>query len=325
MFIDIAKIKIVSGKGGDGKVGFHREKYVAAGGPDGGDGGRGGSVIFKVDDNLSTLLDFRYKKKYVAAPGEPGGGKRCKGKDGADLVIRVPRGTIIRDQKTGQVMKDMSDNEPYVAAKGGNGGWGNTHFATPTRQAPRFAKPGLPGVERDIVLELKLLADVGLVGFPNVGKSTFINRILGRRSAKAADRPGVTRGSQWFRVDSGIDLLDTPGILWPKFDDERVGILLACTGAIKDDILDVETLGCKLMELLAEQAPQTIIDRYSIAIPEEECDFLGYELLQQAGKRRGFLLRGGEIDTERMARILLDEFRGGVLGRITLEMPAAAE
>ena len=175
MFIDIAKIKIVSGKGGDGKVGFHREKYVAAGGPDGGDGGRGGSVIFKVDDNLSTLLDFRYKKKYVAAPGEPGGGKRCKGKDGADLVIRVPRGTIIRDQKTGQVMKDMSDNEPYVAAKGGNGGWGNTHFATPTRQAPRFAKPGLPGVERDIVLELKLLADVGLVGFPNVGKSTLLS------------------------------------------------------------------------------------------------------------------------------------------------------
>ena len=124
---------------------------------------------------------------------------------------------------------------------------------------------------------------VMVVGIPNVGKSTFINRILGRRSAKAADRPGVTRGSQWFRVESGIDLLDTPGILWPKFDDERVGILLACTGAIKDDILDVETLGCKLMELLAEQAPQTIIDRYSIAIPEEECDFLGYELLQQAG------------------------------------------
>lgn len=162
---------------------------------------------------------------------------------------------------------------------------------------------------------------VMVVGIPNVGKSTFINRILGRKSAKAADRPGVTRGSQWFRVESGIDLLDTPGILWPKFDDERVGILLACTGAIKDDILDVETLGCKLMELLSVQAPQTIIDRYSIEIPEEECDFLGYELLQQAGKRRGFLLRGGEIDTERMARILLDEFRGGVLGRITLETP----
>ena len=131
---------------------------------------------------------------------------------------------------------------------------------------------------------------VMVVGIPNVGKSTFINRIIGRKSAKAADKPGVTRGSQWFRVDSGIDLLDTPGILWPKFDDERVGILLACTGAIKDDILDVETLGCKLMELLAVQAPQAIIERYGVTIPEES-DFLGYGLLQQAGRRRGFLLR----------------------------------
>ena len=157
-----------------------------------------------------------------------------------------------------------------------------------------------------------------VVGIPNVGKSTFINRILGRKSAKAADKPGVTRGSQWFRVENGIDLLDTPGILWPKFDDERVGILLACTGAIKDDILDVETLGCRLMELLAVQAPQAIAGRYGVVMPEES-DSLGYDLLQQAGRRRGFLLRGGEIDTERMARILLDEFRGGVLGRITLE------
>ena len=216
MFIDIAKIKIVSGKGGDGKVGFHREKYVAAGGPDGGDGGRGGSVIFKVDDNLSTLLDFRYKKKYVAAPGEPGGGKRCKGKDGADLVIRVPRGTIIRDQKTGQVMKDMSDNEPYVAAKGGNGGWGNTHFATPTRQAPRFAKPGLPGVERDIVLELKLLADVGLVGFPNVGKSTLLSMASAARP-KIANYHFTTLYPNLgvVYVDEGVSFVmaDIPGII----------------------------------------------------------------------------------------------------------------
>ncbi|WNX83627.1 ribosome biogenesis GTPase YlqF [Agathobaculum sp. NTUH-O15-33] len=161
---------------------------------------------------------------------------------------------------------------------------------------------------------------VMVVGIPNVGKSTFINRILGRKSAKAADKPGVTRGSQWFRVESGIDLLDTPGILWPKFDDERVGLLLAVTGAIKDDILDVETLGCKLMELLAARAPETIAARYGVAAPADS-DFPGYDLLQQAGKKRGFLLRGGEIDTERMARILLDEFRGGVLGRITLETP----
>lgn len=161
---------------------------------------------------------------------------------------------------------------------------------------------------------------VMVVGIPNVGKSTFINRVLGRKSAKAADKPGVTRGAQWFRVQGGIDLLDTPGILWPKFDDERVGILLAVTGAVKDDILDIETLACKLFELLAERAPQAIIDRYKLTIPEES-DFLGYDLLQQAGRKRGFLISGGEIDTERMACILLDEFRGGVLGRITLETP----
>lgn len=164
---------------------------------------------------------------------------------------------------------------------------------------------------------------VMIVGIPNVGKSTFINRILGRKSAKAADKPGVTRGSQWFRVGDGIDLLDTPGILWPKFDDERTGLLLASTGAVKDDILDVETLACKLMEILAARAPEAITTRYKLTLPDEmeEVDFLGFSLLEQAGKNRGFLLRGGEIDTERMARILLDEYRGGVLGRITLETP----
>lgn len=217
MFIDIAKIKIVSGKGGDGKVGFHREKYVAAGGPDGGDGGRGGSVIFKVDDNLSTLLDFRYKKKYGCGSRRAGaGGKRCKGKDGADLIIRVPRGTIIRDQKTGQVMKDMSDSEPFVAAKGGNGGWGNTHFATPTRQAPRFAKPGLPGVERDIILELKLLADVGLVGFPNVGKSTLLSMVSAARP-KIANYHFTTLVPNLGVVSVGEEqnfvMADIPGII----------------------------------------------------------------------------------------------------------------
>lgn len=159
-----------------------------------------------------------------------------------------------------------------------------------------------------------------VVGIPNVGKSTFINRVLGRKSAKAADKPGVTRGSQWFRVQGGIDLLDTPGILWPKFDDERVGLLLASTGAIRDDILDVETLACRLLEILSVRAAAAVTERYKLTIPAQS-DFLGYELLAQAGRARGFLLRGGEIDTERMARILLDEFRGGVLGRLTLELP----
>lgn len=164
-------------------------------------------------------------------------------------------------------------------------------------------------------------ARVMIVGIPNVGKSTFINRVLGRKAAKAADKPGVTRGSQWFKVDGGVDLLDTPGILWPKFDDERTGILLAVTGAVKDDILDAETLACKLFELLAVHAPESIQMRYKIDLPDENEAFPGFSMLEQAGRKRGFLISGGEIDTERMARILLDEFRGGILGRITLETP----
>ncbi len=175
MFVDIAKIKIKAGDGGDGSVSFHREKYVASGGPDGGDGGRGGNIVFAADDNLSTLTDFRYKRKYKAAKGENGRGGRCNGKKAEDLVIRVPRGTVIKDAETGRIMADISSDEPVVVAKGGKGGWGNIHFATPTRQTPRFAKPGMPGEEFEVQLELKLLADVGLVGFPNVGKSTLVS------------------------------------------------------------------------------------------------------------------------------------------------------
>lgn len=175
MFIDIAKIKVKAGDGGAGAVAFHREKYVASGGPDGGDGGRGGNIVFQVDDNLSTLADFRYKRKYAAQRGEDGRGKRCSGRGAPDLVIRVPRGTLVKDASTARLIADLSADEPQVIAKGGRGGWGNAHFATPTRQTPRFAKPGTPGEELELQLELKLLADVGLVGYPNVGKSTLVS------------------------------------------------------------------------------------------------------------------------------------------------------
>ena len=159
---------------------------------------------------------------------------------------------------------------------------------------------------------------VMVVGIPNVGKSTFINRILGRKSAKAADRPGVTRGSQWFRVDSGIDLLDTPGILWPKFEDPEVGMRLAYTGAVKEDVIDTETLACHFIALLAKFYPQTLSERYKLEAPE---DADGYELLQLAGRKRGYLVSGGEVNTERMAKALMDDYRSGKLGRLTLESP----
>lgn len=175
MFVDSAKIKIKAGNGGNGAVSFRREKYVAAGGPDGGDGGKGGNIVFCVDNNLSTLADFRYKRKYTAPNGGDGMGGRKNGRKGDDLIIYVPRGTVIKEAESGAVMADMSDDEPFIAAKGGRGGWGNPHFATPTRQVPRFAKSGTPGEEWEVILELKLLADVGLLGFPNVGKSTLIS------------------------------------------------------------------------------------------------------------------------------------------------------
>ena len=178
MFADSAKIYIRSGKGGDGHVSFRRELYVAAGGPDGGDGGKGGDLIFEVDTGLDTLGDFRHKRKYCAGDGEPGGKKRCHGADGADLVIKVPEGTVIREAETGKVIADMSyGRKREVILKGGRGGKGNMHYATPTMQVPKYAQPGKPGRELYVTLELKTIADVGLVGFPNVGKSTFLSRI----------------------------------------------------------------------------------------------------------------------------------------------------
>lgn len=178
MFIDVAKIFVKSGDGGDGAISFRREKYVPLGGPDGGDGGDGGSVILVADRNLTTLLDFTYRRKYVAEKGQNGSGSKSSGKKGEDLYIKVPMGTVVRDTKTNKIMVDLShDGDSYVVARGGKGGKGNYHFATPTRQAPNFAEPGMPGEEREITLEIKLLADVGLVGFPNVGKSILLSMV----------------------------------------------------------------------------------------------------------------------------------------------------
>ena len=215
-FIDTARVTARAGNGGNGAVAFHREKYIANGGPDGGDGGQGGSVILQADESLSTLMDFRYKRKYAAANGADGQGGRKSGKKGADLLIRVPRGTLVRDAASGAIIKDISDGEPFVLCKGGRGGWGNAHFATPARQVPRFAKSGLPGESREILLELKLLADVGLVGFPNAGKSTLLS-VVSRARPKIAGYPFTTLVPNLgvVAVDEGSSFVmaDIPGLI----------------------------------------------------------------------------------------------------------------
>lgn len=297
MFVDVAKISIKAGKGGDGAVSFHREKYVAAGGPDGGDGGRGGSVVFVADDNLSTLLDFRYKRKYAALPGDNGTGAKCTGKSAPNLVIRVPRGTLIKEAESDLVMADISGDEPVVLAKGGRGGWGNSHFATPTRQIPRFAKPGLPGEEFSIRLELKLIADVGLIGFPNVGKSTIISvisaakpkianyhfttlspvlgvvRVGPEQSFVAADIPGLIEGAS-----EGIGL----GHAFLRHV-ERCRLLLhvvdisGCEG--RDPKEDFEKINAELKNFSPElaDAPQIVLGNKSdIASEEQIADFKQY-------------------------------------------------
>jgi GTP-binding protein len=216
VFVDLAAISVKAGNGGNGCVSFRREKYVPAGGPDGGDGGRGGNIIFQADSNLSTLTDFRYKRKYAAQSGEDGKPKKCHGKSGEDLVIKVPYGTLVRDAQTKRLLADISDNRPFLAAKGGNGGWGNVHFATPTRQVPRFAKGGEKGQVFELLLELKLLADVGLVGYPNVGKSSLISVVSEARPA-IADYHFTTLSPVLgvVRLEEGVSFVmaDIPGLI----------------------------------------------------------------------------------------------------------------
>jgi GTP-binding protein len=217
MFADRAKIIIKSGKGGDGHVSFRREKYVPDGGPDGGDGGKGGDVIFEVDEGLNTLTDYRHRRKFAATPGEEGGKKNCHGKNGEDLILKVPEGTVIKDAASGKVIADMSgENRRMIVLKGGRGGLGNQHFATSTMQAPKYAQPGQEAIELEVLLELKVIADVGLVGFPNVGKSTFLSRVTNARP-KIANYHFTTLQPNLGVVDMedgfGFVIADIPGLI----------------------------------------------------------------------------------------------------------------
>ncbi len=310
-FVDKARITIKAGNGGNGAVAFHREKYVAAGGPDGGDGGRGGDIVFVVDDNMSTLMDFRYKRKYVAGTGADGQGKRCSGKDGESLYIRVPRGTLVRDTETGAIMHDMSDGQPYVAAHGGKGGWGNKHFATPTRQVPRFAKPGLPGEAHDITLELKLLADVGLVGFPNVGKSTLLS-VVSKAHPKIANYHFTTLfpnlGVVYVDEGRSFVMADIPGIIEGASDGAGLGHdflrhidrcrllihLVDVSGSEgRDPVEDFDAINAELREYSAELAERKQIvaankcdlcgdDRENIERLKAHVEALGYEFFEMS-------------------------------------------
>ena len=227
MFIDIVKIYAKAGDGGNGAIAFHREKYVPNGGPDGGDGGRGGNIIFRVDEGANTLLAFRYKRKFVAENGEDGKGRKFHGKSGEDTVILVPPGTLIKDPESGRIIFDMSRDREFIACRGGRGGWGNRHFATPTRQIPRFAKSGTKGEEKELQLELKMLADVGLLGFPNVGKSSLLARVSAAKP-KIADYHFTTLSPNLGVValggeGRGFVMADIPGLIEGASDGAGLG------------------------------------------------------------------------------------------------------
>lgn len=291
MFADSAKIFIKSGKGGDGHVSFRRELFVAAGGPDGGDGGKGGDIIFEVDEGLNTLTDFRMKRKYVAGDGEPGGKRKCHGADAKSLTLKVPEGTVIKDFETGKVIADMSgENKREVILRGGKGGFGNMNFATATMQVPKFAKPGQPGKEMFVLLELKVIADVGLVGFPNVGKSTLLSRVSNAKP-KIANYHFTTLDPHLGVVDvkgaGGFVMADIPGLIEGASEGvglghdflrhiERTKVLVHVVDAAstegRDPVEDIKTIMNELKsydESLLER-PQIIAANKIDAIYDEE-------------------------------------------------------
>ncbi|MBQ7322341.1 MAG: GTPase ObgE [Clostridia bacterium] len=291
MFIDYVQIHLKAGDGGAGAVAFHREKYVSHGGPDGGDGGRGGNIIFRVDTGLNTLLPFRYKKKFIAQNGENGKGNKFHGKNGEDITILVPPGTLIKDAETGKIIKDMSDDEPFVCCKAGRGGWGNRHFATATRQIPMFAKSGTKGEERDVILELKMLAEVGLIGYPSVGKSSILARISAAKPKIAAyhfttlsPNLGVVRTGE----ESGFVAADIPGLIEGAADGAGLGheflrhiercrllwhVVDVSGSEGRDPVLDIEAINLELSrysETLAKLPQLIVANKSDITDLEDE-------------------------------------------------------
>ena len=302
MFADRAKIYIRSGKGGDGHVSFRREKYVPNGGPDGGDGGHGGSVIFEVDEGLNTLTDFRHIRKYSAEDGEQGGKRNCRGKDGKDIIIKVPEGTVIKELESGKIIADMSgDNRRQVILSGGKGGNGNQHYATSTMQAPKYAQPGQPAKELNLFLELKVIADVGLVGFPNVGKSTLLSRVTNARP-KIANYHFTTLNPNLGVVDlddgKGFVIADIPGLIEGASEGvglgheflrhiERTKVLIHLVDAAstegRDPIADIYAINKELEAYNADIAhrPQVIAANKMDAMPEEDREVI-IEMLEEA-------------------------------------------
>lgn len=294
MFSDHARILLVSGKGGDGHVSFRREKYVASGGPDGGDGGRGGNVIFEIDEGLNTLAGFRHKYKFAAGNGEEGGKRRCHGKDGQDVLLKVPEGTVILEAKSGKVIADMSgENRRAVILYGGRGGKGNMNFATPTMQVPKYAQPGGPSKELEVRLELKLIADVGLVGFPNVGKSTFLSRVSNAQP-KIANYQFTTLVPNLGVVDlegcGGFVIADIPGLIEGAAEGaglgheflrhiERTRLLIhivdAASAEGRDPVQDVYTINRELEKyhILLGERPQVIAaNKTDLIFPEDDTE-----------------------------------------------------